>query len=251
MFVDVHSHLYFKDFDKDRDDVIKRAEVAGVVTIINAGVDHASNLAALSLAEKYPVVKATLGIYPTEVAKMSDKALDDEIAFIRKQKNNIIGVGEVGLDFKETTDEEGKQKQIAGFKKILTSLEDLDMPFIIHSRKAERECIDILEELKIKKVNFHCFCGKFKLVKRIEENGWTASLPANIDKSQQFQGVAELLSIGNILTETDAPYLTPRGELRSEPSFIPETIKTIATIKKMDVSEVQKNIFLNYQRLFM
>jgi len=250
MLVDIHSHLYFEQFDKDRDDVISRAEKSGVVSIINSGTDHKSNITVLDLAKKHKICNATLGIYPTDAMKMSDKELEEELDFIRSQKKNVLGIGEIGLDFHLTKDVKEHEIQIKAFKKIVLSLMDLNLPFVIHSRKAEKECIDILEELKVKKVVFHCFTGKFSLVKRIQENNWSVSIPANIDKSHHFQGVVELLSINNILTETDAPFLTPSGEIRSEPSFIKGTIMKIAEIKKLDVGEVEKNIYFNYKKIF-
>jgi len=105
--------------------------------------------------------------------------------------------------------------------------------------------------LKIKKVVFHCFSGKFSLIKRIEGNGWLISIPANIDKSEHFQGAVQKTSISNLLTETDAPFLAPKDKDRSEPSFVINTINKIAELKKLDKEEVKKNIFLNYQRTFL
>ena len=250
MFIDVHSHLYFPQFDKDREDVIERARKSDVKIVINAGTDHESNLKVLELSKKYDIIKATLGIYPTTAMNLSSKELEEEIEFIRSKSDEIGGIGEIGLDFHLTKKEEYHKKQIEAFKKIVTSLKELNKTFVIHSRKAEAECIDILEELKVKKVVFHCFCGKVKLLKRIEDNGWTMSIPANIDKSQQFQLAVEKMSINNLLTETDAPFLAPRDKDRSEPSFVELTVKKIAEIKKITEEEAKKNIFLNYQKLF-
>ncbi|MBT3865935.1 TatD family hydrolase [Candidatus Woesearchaeota archaeon] len=250
MIVDVHCHLYFPQFDEDREEAIKRAEANGLVAIVNAGTDHESNVKVLELSEKYKIVRATLGLYPTTALKLSEEELDKEIEFIKSNKDKVVGIGEIGLDFKLTTEPKQQQRQIEVFKKIITSLKDLNKTFVIHSRKAEKECVEILEELEVKKVNFHCFSGSFKLAKRIEANNWTMSIPANIDKSQHFQGIVEQTSINNILTETDAPFLSPAGETRCEPSFIKQTLNKIAEIKQMDVKEVTNNIYLNYQKLF-
>tara|TARA_Y100000310_G_C20703043_1_gene831883 strand:- start:243 stop:998 length:756 start_codon:yes stop_codon:yes gene_type:complete len=250
MLVDVHSHLYFEQFNKDREEVVKKAESVGVVAIVNSGTDHESNLKVLELSKKYNIIKATFGIYPTTAMKLSDKELGKEIAFIKSHKDDIVGIGEIGLDFHLTKDEKDHQRQIKAFKNIIKSLMQLNKTFVIHSRKAEKECIDILEDLKPKKVLFHCFSGKHKLVKRIEKNGWSLSIPANIIRSLHFQGVVNLVSINNILTETDAPFLAPPPKERSEPSFVKGTIKKIAELKNMNEEEVENNIFLNYQKLF-
>lgn len=251
MIVDVHCHLYFPQFEEDMEEVIKRAETAGLVALVNAGTDHKSNLKVLELSKKYNVVKATLGLYPTTALELSDEEVDKEIKFIKSNKDNIVGIGEIGLDFQLTKEPEKQQRQIEVFKRLITSLKDLDKTFVIHSRKAEKECVDILEELGAKKVNFHCFSGSFKLAKRIEANNWTMSIPANIDKSQHFQGIVEQTSINNLLTETDAPFLSPAGETRCEPSFIKQTLIKIAEIKNMNVKEVTNNIYLNYQKTFL
>ncbi|MBT4576923.1 TatD family hydrolase [Candidatus Woesearchaeota archaeon] len=250
MLVDVHCHLYFPQFEKDFEEVIKRAESVGLVSIINAGTDHDSNVTVLGLSKKYKIINATLGLYPTEALEISDEELDKELDFIKSHKDNIVGIGEVGLDFQLTTEPEQREKQIKVFKKLITELKPLNKTFVIHSRKAEKQCIEILEELEVKKVNFHCFSGNFKLAKRIEQNNWTMSIPANIGKSEHFQGIVKQTSINNLLTETDSPFLSPVGEERSEPSFVKQTIKKIAEIKDMDVKEVTNNIFLNYQKSF-
>ena len=115
---------------------------------------------------------------------------------------------------------------------------------------AEKEVIEILEEEKAEKVMMHCFCGKFKLVKRIVENGWKLSLPTNIVRNELFQKVAREIDISKILTETDAPYLSPFKESVNEPAFVQETINKIAEIKGMDPTEVANVIYMNYQNLF-
>ncbi len=250
MLVDVHCHLYFPQFDSDINEVIKRSELAGLVSMINAGTNHESNLKVLELSKKHKSIQATLGLYPTETLEMSDKELDAELDFIKSQKDNIVGIGEVGLDFQLSTEPEQREKQIRFFKKLVSSLKSLNKTFVIHSRKAEKECIEILEELGVKKVNFHCFSGNFKLARRIEQNNWSMSIPANIGKSEHFQGIVKQTSINNLLTETDSPFLSPAGEERSEPSFVKQTIEKIAEIKGLDVDEVKKIIFLNYQKLF-
>ena len=121
---------------------------------------------------------------------------------------------------------------------------------LVHSRKAEKEVIEILEELNAKKVLMHCFSGKLKLAERIEKNGWYFSIPPVIVHSTHFQEMIKRVSITKLLTETDAPYLGPDKEQRNEPKNVIFVIRKIAEIKGMDEKEVENSIYMNYQHLF-
>jgi len=241
--VDVHAHL---EIIKDLDEVVARAAEAGVKIIIANGVNVETNRKAIEFSEKYDIVKFALGIYPNDCLEMSEKEIDDEIHFIKSKKP--LAIGECGLDFKEEVD---KEKMLDCFEKQINLAKDLDIPVIVHSRKAELECIEILEKLECKKVVMHCFCGKMKLVQRVIENGWYFSIPCNVLKSQHFQQVVQKTPFKQLLTETDAPFLSPYADKQSEPFFIKGTIEKIAEIKKMDEQEIANQVFMNYQRLFL
>jgi TatD DNase family protein len=96
----------------------------------------------------------------------------------------------------------------------------------------------------------HCFCGRLHLVKRIIKNGWYFSIPTNVVRSQQLQLIAEHAPLSQLLTETDAPQLSPYKDRRNEPAFVIESVKAIARIKGLDETEVANAIYQNYQRLF-
>ncbi|MBU1204947.1 MAG: TatD family hydrolase, partial [Nanoarchaeota archaeon] len=144
--------------------------------------------------------------------------------------------------------EQELQKEI--FLKIINISKKINKPLIIHSRKAEPDVIDILENSNAKKVILHCFSGKLKLIKKAAELGFYFSVPTNITYSQHFQKLAEIVDINKLLTETDSPYLSPYKNRRNEPSFIIEAIKKIAEIKNTDINETANNIFMNYQKVF-
>ena len=121
MLVDTHCHLFHPWYEKDLEEVLERAKKAGVVYIINSGTNHSTNLKVLALAKKYPkLVKASLGIYPVDA--VIDKAdpehdtepidIASELAFIKKNKDNIIAIGEVGLDYHLIQGKEKKQQNI-------------------------------------------------------------------------------------------------------------------------------------------
>jgi TatD DNase family protein len=251
LLVDVHAHLDMKEFDSDLDDVVDRAKKEGVKAIVTNGLNHESNLKVMQISKKYDIIKPALGLYPEYVNKMSDEEIENEIKFIEKNKNKIIAVGEVGLDFKYCDDEKQKQKQINSFKKIIKLAKKIKKPIIVHTRKAEKQTIEILEKEKAKKVVLHCFSGKIKLIEKAEKLGFYFSVPTNIVRAEQFQKLVENVSINQILTETDAPFLSPFKDKRNEPSFISHTIKKIAGIKSISKEEAANNIFMNYQGVFM
>ena len=160
----------------------------------------------------------------------------------------MISIGEVGLDFKFSRD---KENQIENFKKIIELSEKIKKPLIVHSRGAEKECVEILETSKNKKILMHMFSGNKKLIKKGADLGFYFSVPCIINKSEHFQMLTNLVSINQLLTETDCPWLSPFPDKKNEPAFIKFTIEKIAQIKKMEKLEVENNIFMNYQRLFL
>ena len=251
MLVDVHCHLNFDQFSADRDEVIQRAKDANVVAIINSGTEYETNIQTLELSKKHDIIKASLGIYPTYVEKLSEKEFQRDLDFIKEHKNDIIAIGEIGLDFHNTSEDHLKKIQQDRFKIILEELGKLKKPFVIHTRKAEKEVIDILESMSVKKVDLHCFTGNYKLAKRVIDNGWSFSIPPNIMRSLHFQGLVSMTPISQLLTETDSPYLAPPPKQRNEPSFVKLTVQKIAEIKNIDESEAEKMIFMNYQKLFL
>lgn len=263
LLIDIHAHLDHPQFKDDLDKVIDNAKKAGVKSIISNGVSRISNRRVLEIAEKYDIVKAALGMYPLEalqeeVRREKDRYplgeteydTDEELEFIEKNKNKIIALGEVGLDYKMT-----KQfmPQNELFAKIIRLAEKIKKPMIVHSRKAEEAVIDMLKSSSLKKdqIIMHCFSGKKTLVKEILDNGWNVSIPTTVVKLQQFQDMVQLADISHILTETDCPYLSPFSGVKNEPAFVAESIKKIAMLKKMQEEDAANVIFSNYQRIFL
>ncbi|MBW2995050.1 TatD family hydrolase [Candidatus Woesearchaeota archaeon] len=255
MLLDIHAHLDHVQFKDDLPQVIERAKE---VLIIASGITPKTNRFVLELSKKYENVKASVGLYPIEAFRAEIEKgdypiepeqidVDEEIEFIKKNKDDFVAIGEIGLDYSLAPDSAKNQKQL--FEKLLELAEKIKKPVIIHSRKAEQDVIDILETSKLKKTVLHCFCGKHKLVKRAQDNGWYFTIPTNVVRSQQMQFIAQVTDINRLLTETDAPYLSPYPGERNEPAFVIEVVKKIAELKKMDAKEVENNIFKNYQSL--
>jgi TatD DNase family protein len=255
MLLDIHAHLDHLQFKNDLNEVIERAKD---VLIVGSGITPRTNKFILELSKKFENVKASIGLYPVEAFKAEIKQGDypvepeqidvnNEIEFIKNNKDMIVAVGEIGLDYSLAPESEKSQKQL--FQKLIELAEQIKKPVIIHSRKAEQDVIDMLESSNLKKIILHCFCGKQKLVLRAQDNGWYFTVPTNVVRSQQMQHIAETTDINRLMTETDSPYLSPFPGKRNEPSFVIEAVKKIAEIKKMDIKEVENNIFKNYLSL--
>lgn len=262
--VDVHSHLNHADFRKDLPEVLERAEKAGIKAILCSGINPLSNKEVLELARKYPIIKASLGIYPIDALGLAAAGiglprqtvpinLEEEFAFIEKNKDTVVAIGEVGADFYWAKKEETYEKQAENFRKIIRFAIKIKKPLVIHSRKAEEECIEILEqEIENNEIPViqHCFSGRKSLVSRAAALGHYFSIPPNILRSGSFQALVKKVDIKRLLTETDAPYLSPYPGKRNEPAFVLETVKKIAEIKGMTVEETAKRIWENYLRIF-
>lgn len=257
LIVDVHAHLDFEEYKEDLDSVISENKKAGVRAVINNGVDVNSNRKVLELSRKYDIVKPALGIYPVKAAMMREEEFDRELEFISKQKG-LVAIGEVGLDYIKGDDnphgDAYRKEMRACFEKFIRLAEKKRLPLICHSRRAELEVVEMLESSSLKKnqIVMHCFMGRKHLVKRIIDNGWSLSIPCIVGKLQQLQDNVAMAPISQLLTETDAPYMSPYpGVKRNEPRFIIEGLRKIAEIKKLDLEELSKMIFMNYQRIFI
>ncbi len=248
MFIDVHAHLDFFD-DEKIEQAIQNAKKAGVGLIVNAGISPERTKKTLEIMKKYPIVKGSFGIYPVEMLDMPEKVIDEQFKLIRElfDEGKVVAIGEVGMDMKEGRELE---KQKKNFERFVSLSIELDLPIIVHSRKAEVECINILEKMNAKKVVMHCFSGKSGLIERVAKNGWFFSIPANIKFSEQFQKLVKKVDISQLLCETDAPFLHPDKLKDNEPANVIESYKKIAEIKGISLEECEKKIEENYKRLF-
>jgi len=234
---DVHCHLEQKDYEKDRDKVIKdcKKKLGAIITCCCHPDDFELTL---DLVEKYKgFVFATFSIHPTLIKEISEKEIEDFLEKIRENKEKIVGIGETGLDF-TVKEPELIKKQKFLFLKFINLAKELKKPLVIHSRKASFEAVEILEEEKAKKVLMHFFTEK-KLLSKIIKNGWSISVNTALLKSKTIKKIVRDLPIEKIMTETDSPYLAFKGK-RNEPISVRFVVEKIAEIKKMTFKEVDK-----------
>ncbi len=266
MLVDVHAHLDHHLLAKNLNEVLERSKNMFVVT---NGINPETNRWALEITKKHQNIKAALGIYPLTALKKeledfgynlgyTDFLPEEELKWIEKTikskestKKPIFGIGEIGLDYfvvrDETKTQRNEQKKL--FIKLIKLGKKFNKPLIIHSRKAEEDVVETLEQEKPKKVIMHCFCGSKKLVKKIVDNKWSFSITANLERSSQMQMIVNETPLSQLLTETDSPYLGPEKDKINEPINVKFTVEKIAKMKKILSKEAENIIFKNYQNM--
>ena len=262
MYVDVHAHLIHPDFEGEEDATAERAAAAGLDYVIVNGLEPRSNRAVLALCQRHGHLLPALGIYPVDaIAHRIDHAAwthdwpppeafdpDAEIAFIDSVADQIVAVGECGLDQYWITDQAAEQERV--FRGLCEVALRRDLPVILHSRKAEQRCFEILQEMGVEKADFHCFGGKLKLARRIADAGYYLSIPPVVVRAESFQRMTQKLPLDRLLTETDCPYMGPdRGE-RNEPARVPRGVAAMALARGLPVDEMAAAIRENFRRLF-
>lgn len=247
MLVDVHCHLTDNYFNDNIEYIIKKSVENNVEAIITAGLNSIDNRRVLELSKKYDIVKASLGFYPIDAILAKEENIEEEIEFIKRNNKKIIAISEVGLDYYMS---ENKIKQKVIFQKFIDLSEKISKPIIVHSRKAELDVVNMLESSKLKKVIFHSFTGNKNLIKRIIDNNWHFSIPPIILRSSNFQTLARISPLTQLLTETDSPYQSPYRNEKNQPVFVKESIKKISEIKNIEILETKNIVFMNFKKIF-
>ena len=196
---DAHCHLDMVDLQ-----AIEEAKRYGVRTMITNGVDTKSNHRALELANGFSIF-ACLGVDPEHAIGMPEAELDANIELIRKNKDRIVGIGEIGLDRGGRIGDYERQKSI--FERFLSLSLELGLPVSIHSRNALDDVLEILERKEIKRAHIHFFEGNIQHAKRIERLGYMVSIPP-VDTEKRKKVIREI-SIDNIMVESDSPAASP------------------------------------------
>lgn len=218
--IDTHAHLIKSDYKSDRDQVIKRAQDAGIEYIINVGYDLATSTASVELAEKYDCCYAAVGVHPHDAKTLNGKAFKELEALAKNPK--VVAIGEMGLDYHRNLSP--KEVQIETFKKQLAWAETLNLPAVVHDRDAHQVVMDILKGHSDLKVVLHCFAGDVEMAKEAKRRGYLLSVggPVTFKNSKHLPEVLKTIELENLMLETDCPYLAPephRGQ-RNEPVYL-------------------------------
>jgi TatD DNase family protein len=256
--IDAHTHLQFKDFDKDRDETIKRA-LDKDIWLINAGANKKLSEQAVEIAQKYPIgVWATIGLHPDDAKEGFDYEFYKNLARNKK----VVAIGECGLDYygKELKDKNNKSIQKEIFIKQIKLAKETDKPLVIHCRQAFDDLIGILEASRELLNNppgvLHFFTGTAENAKKLLEMGFYFTFGGLITYNRDFDRIIKNIPIERIMVETDAPFVVPRppsqagacsgvaGEpapirgKRNEPIFVEYVAKKMAEIKNIPFEKV-------------
>ncbi len=274
-YIDIHSHVNFKAFDEDRDEVIGRA-LKNDTWVINVGTQIDTSRKAVEIAHQYEEgVYAIIGLHPihTGASYHDEKELgeggkeftsrgevfDKEkyIELCRDEK--VIGIGECGLDYFRL-EEESIEKQKKAFIEQIEVANEVGKPLMLHirnnpedkSRNAYSDALEILKQYSKVKGDVHFFAGSVDDAQGFLDFGFTLSFTGVITFASSYDEVIKMTPLDMIMSETDAPYVTPaphRGK-RNEPIYVSEVVKKIAQIKGLSEAEVAEAIIANAKRVF-
>ena len=254
-FVDVHSHVSFKEFDTDRTEVLTRMRQANVSTI-TVGVDSKSSRAAVELAKHEEGVYAAIGLHPADNT-VEQFASEDFAELVSDPK--VVAIGECGLDFfrRDGILPEERKRQKEEFNAQIAFALEYDKPLMIHCRSAHEEVIAILTEHKKAagehlRGNIHFFTSTLDIATRYINLGFTISFPGVVTFAREYDEAVRGIPLSSIMVETDAPYAAPlphRGK-RNEPSFVVETVKKIANLRGEVFEVVAAQLRENVVRVF-
>lgn len=259
-FIDTHAHLNSKQYDLDLEKVITSSKKAGVKKIIVPGFDIFTSLKSIEIAKKYNgYCFGTCGIHPYHANKVYDlfDAREAMESIISANKELIVAVGEVGLDYHLYKDEDagGKKTQQRELLKIEIELAlKYRLPLILHCRSAWDDLLEILSEYKkegLKGVS-HCFEGGKLHLKKIMELGFNIGVNGLVTFNTRIAEVITDAPFNKILLETDAPFLTPAPERgkRNEPKYIRAVAKYVANLKGVNIEEAAKQTTINAESTF-
>jgi TatD DNase family protein len=251
MLIDTHAHLQLNDYNDDRELVIQRAIKNDVDAIITIGTDIVSSEEAFQLSQKFAVVYASVGIHPNDSMKVNKEDISkiEDLA----QKEKVIAIGEIGLDYYRLG--ATKEKQEVAFRMQIRLARKLNLPLIIHNREAHDDILYILKEEKGEEVSgvFHSFSGTTKFLELILAKNYHVSFTGPVTfKNTNYNRLIDCVPLEQLLLETDSPFLAPvpfRGK-RNEPAYIKYIAEKIAQIKGVTLENLGEITSENARNLF-
>ncbi len=260
-YVDAHCHIQFDQYEHDETEVIDQMSKEGVAGIV-VGVDLTSSQKALSLAEKYEYLYASVGLHPNHAG--DDLFAVDTYRSLAKHPK-VVAIGECGLDYYRPIEvnNEVKNVQKEVFKKHIELAAELNKPLIIHARPSKgtqdayHDVIELLKEVKTNhpalRGDIHFFVGGLSEAEAFIALDFTISFTAVITFARDYDEVIRSVPLTSILSETDAPYVAPasrRGQ-RNDPLSVKDVVSKIASIRSEDLETVRSTLLATSRRMFV
>lgn len=245
MFTDTHCHI-FKEYYEDIEAIIDVAKKRGVQKMICNGTNYENNREVLELAKSSEGVYAAIGFHPEDI----DTFEDNQLNLIIDNIEEIVAIGEIGLDYHYDIDRE-LQKNL--FRKQLALAQKYHKPVIVHSREATEDTIKLLKEFPDVHGVIHCFSGSIETARIYIKMGYKLGFGGvSTFKNSKIYEVISKIPLSSIVLETDSPYLTPepyRGT-KNEPAYIPYIAEKICSIRTMTMEELSIATEENVKAIF-
>ncbi len=243
--IDTHCHLEDSLFDQDLDDVAITARNENIA-IISSAITKESWSKGLDIASRYSHIFPSLGLNPTQ---FSDSG--EAVEFIRENSDDLIAIGEIGLDHYLIREHSDRVKQLNGFNEMLQLAVELGLPVQVHSRSAGKATLEVLYKSEIVNVHMHAFDGKSGYARTASEDyGYYFSIPTSVIRSPQKQKLVKAVALERLLLETDSPVLAPIKGERNVPTNISVALAEVSRILRKDEEEMRAIILENSYRLY-
>lgn len=247
--IDSHCHLELSQFDEDREEVIEKAKEK-LQAVVNSCAKIPDSKKVLNLHRSNPdFVYPCMGLHPEWVLKASESEIENYRNFIREVSDEIVAVGEVGLDYFQV-DEADRKRTKEIFQSFIELSNGLDLPLVVHSRNSMKDTLEILKS-KDGKVVIHCFAGDMDDLEECLDRKYYLSFGGIVFRSEEkYSEILKDVPLENLLLETDAPFLGKSKGDRTEPWFIREVAERIADVKDEDFSDVWEKAAKNASKVF-
>jgi len=251
--VDSHCHLNYKGIVEQQNAVVERARKAGVGCMLAINTKLKEYQQIVDIVDTYPDVFGTVGIHPHEAESEPDIGVSALIE--RAVHPKIVGIGETGLDY--FYDNAPRDMQQTNFRAHITASRQTGLPLIVHTRDADDDCIDILQEemkLGVFPGVIHCFTASQRLADAAIEMGFYISISGIVTfkNAKTLQDTAKTIPLNRLLVETDSPFLAPvphRGK-PCEPAYVIDTAKFLSTLRGDSMEILGHATTENFFRLF-
>ncbi|WP_296888196.1 TatD family hydrolase [uncultured Methanobrevibacter sp.] len=250
--IDTHCHIDFEEYDNDRKEVISRAKDK-LDAVIVSGIGYESNKDVLDLCSEYKgFLHPSFGYHPVSSQNCSDEELKQAHTHLIENINNIVAIGEVGMDYFYVKDKAMREKQKEIFLSFIEIANEYKVPLLMHVRDCEKKSLNIVLEYEdIPYVVFHCYSGSAKTARRImEKDNYFMSFSTMLCYSKQHQDLIKNISLDHVLTETDSPYLAMTKDERNEPLNVVNAVKKIAELQNEDIETVDRITTNNARKIF-